>query len=117
MHWCTEITISVGYISSQFLQQFRIDDTHYVPKITVLGFFVRCLHKSGGIMQLQPTTCCKVITACAHLHNICLRENMPIPDDLPADADDNDDGEYENVNQEPNGIAARNNVIRNYFAQ
>ena len=37
-------------------------------------------------------------------------------DDLLPNADDNDDGEYENVNQEQYGIAAMNNAIRNYFA-
>ena len=39
----------------------------------------RCLDKSGGVLQFSPQRCIKIITATAVLHNIAVRNGVPLP--------------------------------------
>ena len=71
--------------------------------------FFRCLHKTGGCLPLRPGKCCKVITACMRLHNLCLDQNIPLPDppivqgeDLHVNIQLNEDGD----------VGYRNSIIR-----
>lgn len=41
----------------------------------------RCLHRTGGCLQSSPSTCAKIITACAVLHNICIDKAVPAPEE------------------------------------
>jgi len=43
-------------------------------------FYCRCLHRSGGCLPFQPAKCCKVVMACMRLHNLCIDNNVPIPE-------------------------------------
>ena len=52
----------------------------------------RCLHKSGGCLMYSPRRCINIIISCLILHNICIRDNIPMPDDDDND-DDNNDGD------------------------
>ena len=48
----------------------------------VLKSHFRCLDESGGSLQYAPGKVCHITVACAILHNICIDNNMPLPDDL-----------------------------------
>ncbi|XP_072000217.1 putative nuclease HARBI1 [Engystomops pustulosus] len=43
----------------------------------------RCLDHSGGALLYAPETVCKIIIACAVLHNICIAQNLEI--DIASD--------------------------------
>jgi len=51
----------------------------------------RCLHKTGGCLQSPPSTCAKIITACTVLHNICIDNSVPQPDNTDGEEHDDDD--------------------------
>lgn len=63
-------------------------------------------------MQLLPETVCKVIIACAVLHNMTREANLPEVDILEEVEE-----EAENENERPNdnGIQVRVDLIRNRF--
>jgi len=42
----------------------------------------RCLHNTGGCLQSPPERCAQIITACAVLHNMCINNAVPVPDEL-----------------------------------
>lgn len=46
----------------------------------VLKMRFRCLHNTGGCLQSPPSSCTKIITACAVLHNICIENSVPEPE-------------------------------------
>jgi hypothetical protein len=48
----------------------------------VLKQCFRCLDKSGGQLLYDPDTVCEIFTACCMLHNIRLRNRVPLPEDL-----------------------------------
>ncbi|XP_049898042.1 putative nuclease HARBI1 [Epinephelus moara] len=43
----------------------------------------RCLDASGGRLLYHPRKVCKIIRACGVLHNLALRDAIPLPPDLP----------------------------------
>ncbi len=43
----------------------------------------RCLDASGGRLLYEPKKVCKIIIACAILHNMAQRNGLPLPPDLP----------------------------------
>ncbi|WAQ97362.1 HARB1-like protein [Mya arenaria] len=47
----------------------------------------RCLHRSGGVLPFSPGKSCRVFLACCKLHNLCIDNNMPLPDAIVC-ADD-----------------------------
>ena len=62
-------------------------------------------------MQLLPGTDCKVIMACAVLHNIGRIHNLP----MEIVADDEDEEDDIDVEEHANGFNVRNQLIRNRF--
>ena len=62
-------------------------------------------------MQMSPTRVCKVITACAVLHNISKDLKQP---DVDFEADVHDDPHMEHI--AATGIAIRQAIIQNYFS-
>lgn len=38
----------------------------------------RCLDRSGGVLQYTPSVCCRIIVACAVLHNYCIRHHVSL---------------------------------------
>lgn len=87
----------------------------------------RCLLKHR-VLHYQPDVCSKIINACTVLHNMCIQDNVPLPE---LDADENDPdldlGLYNDELNEPvlnrvnqNDLAAgrkfRNHLIRRYFS-
>jgi len=40
----------------------------------------RCLDSSDGPLQFTPSHCCTIITATAVLHNMCIFDKTPLPD-------------------------------------
>ncbi|XP_069098681.1 putative nuclease HARBI1 [Pleurodeles waltl] len=81
----------------------------------------RCLHKSGGALQYDPTMCCKIIATCAMLHNLAVRWSLP----NEAASDDSEEEEDEIPPSLPHpdpdaaradeGRARREDVTNNYF--
>ena len=76
----------------------------------------RCLHKTGGCINLAPDRCCKVILACFMLHNICVRNKIPIEDN--RNEEDEGQVDEDNIYQgaQNDGHDVRSNLIRNRFA-
>ncbi|XP_064631152.1 putative nuclease HARBI1 [Lineus longissimus] len=75
-----------------------------------------CLHRDGGAIYRTPDRCCKVIIACAVLHNICEEHGLPIPEDVRV----NDDNPDEDVNppimpDDVNGERVRAGIVRDHF--
>ncbi|XP_071652224.1 putative nuclease HARBI1 [Temnothorax longispinosus] len=91
----------------------------------VLKMRFRCLLKHR-VLHYQPDVCSKIINACTVLHNMCIQDNMPLPEAEDEVLDCGQDG-IEDVN-EPGidmlnrnheliaGRRIRNNLIRQYFS-
>ena len=60
-------------------QYFKYIDTHVIW-CNIEFIFFRCLHKSGGDLQLDISTTCAVIMACGVLHNMAIRAGLPDPE-------------------------------------
>ena len=41
----------------------------------------RCLDKTGGALLYSPEKVCKITMMCCKLHNLALRQNIPVIDD------------------------------------
>lgn len=83
-------------------------------------FLYRCLSKTSGALQLKTSTVCKVILACAVLHNIAMRGelNVPDPEVGPGDQAAADIGD--NIDDNPGvgnaaGFRARRELIERHF--
>lgn len=77
----------------------------------------RCLHKSGGCMMFSPQRDVKVIAATAVLHNICVRNRIPIQ--VEDDQEDHDldmpDDDTDGQRRDVDGRMARQVIIDTYF--
>ncbi|GAA6080030.1 putative nuclease HARBI1, partial [Tachysurus ichikawai] len=51
--------------------------------IGILKCRCRALDSSGGRLLYHPAKVCKIVRACGVLHNIALRNGIPLPPDLP----------------------------------
>ena len=88
----------------------------------------RCLHRTGGCLQSPPSTCTKIITACTVLHNMCIDNSVPQPDDVDEDEqrDDNDadtdtasadnNGESSSSSSNNGGAQVRQRLIARRFS-
>ena len=81
----------------------------------------RCLHKSGGCLMFKPERCIKVIVATAILHNICIKNSIPLYEDLLDNAIQEEEEEYEEHEDEDgelagDAIAFRNQIIQHHFS-
>ena len=45
----------------------------------------------------EPTKCCKIVVACAILHNICVSNNLPLEEDDNHGNGDEDDENQDHV--------------------
>ena len=45
----------------------------------VLKMRFRCIDHSGGTLLFRPERACQIVTACVVLHNICTKNNVPVP--------------------------------------
>ncbi|KAJ1202882.1 hypothetical protein NDU88_006677, partial [Pleurodeles waltl] len=74
----------------------------------------RCLHKSGGALQYAPETACKIVAACAIIHNIAIRRGLHL---TPEDTDTEDE-EQELPHRQPGdrSIANEGRQRRNHIA-
>lgn len=80
----------------------------------VFCIYCRCLHKTGGILQLKLETACKVVLACAVLHNMAVDIN-------PEDAEAVEEAEEEELEIVPendqSGMRARASLVTQFFAR
>lgn len=51
----------------------------------------RCIDQSGGILCYAPDKVCKIIIACAVLHNICIKYRLAEPTNIQSSDDTEDD--------------------------
>lgn len=83
-----------------------------------IGQLKRRFHVLHGEVRLNPGKTCKVIYACAMLHNLCKDRNIPLPAD--DDRDDEDLGEARELADEDlhQHLPQIRNVgqMRNHFA-
>lgn len=102
-------------------EEERYNGSHRRSRVVVKQAFgvlksrFRCLHKTGGVLDHQPTKCCKIIFVCCQLHNICIDKRLPVienPEELPED--ENEDVVYQGpVND---GKSTRHQLIRQIFS-
>ena len=74
----------------------------------------RCLHNTGGCLQSPPERCAQIITACAVLHNMCINNAVPVPDELSQSHISGDDDQPvapSNNNNNNSGAAVRRQLI------
>ena len=77
----------------------------------------RCLDRSGGSLQYSPPKCIMIIVATACLHQICNKNNLPLPELLDVNIDDNDgENDDDNPLDLHSGRAVRQQVIDNVFS-
>ncbi len=73
----------------------------------------RCLGCCGATLEYSPEKVCKLVTACALLHNMCMRRGVELPNEIINDDDyDNNDNEVDNS---VDSVALRRRIIRDYF--
>ena len=84
----------------------------------------RCLDKSGGNLTYTPVKCCKIVISCFILHNICVRNSLPVEDDTSDDEmndDANERAPEDNAMQQydaqdaADGLVLRRNLVNQYF--
>lgn len=84
----------------------------------VLKSRFRCLDKSGGTLLYTAKKVCKIVVACAVLHNISRLRGIPVDDNLVRDddSDDQQDGEEAGNGQQGQlAIQVRRDLIQQYF--
>uniref|UniRef100_A0A8C6XI37 Putative nuclease HARBI1 n=1 Tax=Naja naja TaxID=35670 RepID=A0A8C6XI37_NAJNA len=105
----------------------RYNATHKTTRMVVETAFgqlkmrFRCLHSTGGRLMLRPEKVAKVFVVCAMLHNMALRRQLPIinggqgvdtevpvPPYLETDS---------MVEQDPQGVEVRDQIVSTYFSQ
>ncbi len=89
-----------------------------------IGQLKRRFHVLHGEVRLTPDKVCKVIIACAILHNICKARQIaePLEGDGDENSDDDDDGGEENIhfpqgNLAPSGLPYRAHFTNLHFRQ
>lgn len=119
--------IMTPYLQPRTPRQRRYNAAHKQTRNIIERTFVllkgrfRCLHKSRGALEYDPTMCCKIIAICAMLHNLAVRRSLPIE----AASDDSEEENEETPPRLPHpgldtaradeGSARRDDVANNYF--
>ncbi|XP_064424064.1 putative nuclease HARBI1 [Latimeria chalumnae] len=84
----------------------------------VLKMRFRCLDHTGGFLPLAPGKVNKVFLVCCMLHNITRRQQLPLPDDIVVELEEEqnmvEDGETRSVDL--HGQRRRDTLVQNYFA-
>ena len=76
----------------------------------------RCLHhKTAGCLMRNPSNNAKIIIACAVLHNICVKKQIPHDLIVNDDTDDNNIDDNFAVPRDVIGATARNDLVRERF--
>lgn len=81
----------------------------------VLKSRFRCLGCCGATLEYTPEKACKLITAAAVLHNICMRRGVALPEETVA-ADDGDDDEELGNGHANVAIELRRRIVKEYFS-
>lgn len=79
----------------------------------------RCICLSGGKLLYRPTKVCKIITACAVLHNIRRELSLPEDENFEVDEDDEQNNTSSPVSAERIAILAeqiRNELVQGYMS-
>ena len=78
----------------------------------------RCIDHSGGTLLYCPARACKIIIATAVLHNMCIINNIPMPDYQQNNNNQQHaprQGNGINPNMVPDGFQVRRNLIQGLF--
>ncbi|XP_069094316.1 putative nuclease HARBI1 isoform X1 [Pleurodeles waltl] len=87
----------------------------------ILKSTFRCLDITGGSLLFPQEMVCKIILACAILHNICVRRNIPLYEpgqEMPEEEEEEEDTVRENEGEHPNtaaGMRRRQQIVQNVF--
>ena len=77
-----------------------------------------CLDSSGGALQFTPSRCCTITTATAVLHNMCIFDKTPLPDnadDPPQQLDVEPDPRELIPDSNAAGTSVRDRLINDVF--
>ena len=72
----------------------------------------------GGELYFDPAKCCQVVISCFALHNFCVRNGVPLPDEVNnQEQGPNLPERHENgaANDNRNGNMKRNRIAELYF--
>ena len=63
------------------IEKIKLDNYLSIAYVKVIYIFPfnRCLHTTTGLIELEQATTCRVIMACAVLHNRAIRQGLPDP--------------------------------------
>ena len=75
----------------------------------------RCIDHSGGNLLYYPPRACKIIIATAVLHNICIVNNLPLPNEPNGNQQRQTHDNGFNINRLNDGIKVRNRLIQRHF--
>ncbi|WAR28222.1 HARB1-like protein [Mya arenaria] len=105
----------------QGIQQTAYNVAHARGRVVVERAFgllksrFRCLHKTGGCLMFSPDKCAQIVTACIHLHNLCLDRHVPMPGTvLRQDGQDMDQQPLAVPAPNHSGVLHRNILINRY---
>ncbi|XP_052772710.1 putative nuclease HARBI1 [Mya arenaria] len=105
----------------QGIQQTAYNVAHARGRVVVERAFgllksrFRCLHKTGGCLMFSPDKCAQIVTACIHLHNLCLDRHVPMPGTvLRQDGQDLDQQPLAVPAPNHSGVLHRNILINRY---
>lgn len=82
----------------------------------ILKSHFRCLGCCGATLEYTPEKVCKLITACAVLHNICMRRGLELPDDIVPDEDNAGDDVHDGHGNLPAAVELRRRIVCEYFS-
>ncbi|KAH3886168.1 hypothetical protein DPMN_010169 [Dreissena polymorpha] len=117
----SRIWLFTPYANPQAGQQTRYNRAHKITRANIergIGQLKRRFGILHGEIRMKPEKACRVITACAVLHNICKRQNIPLPD---VEMEENDDNQPEPNQPDPMengpqmGLRYRDFFVNTYF--
>ncbi|XP_064414852.1 putative nuclease HARBI1 [Latimeria chalumnae] len=84
----------------------------------VLKMRFRCLDHTGGSVPMTPGRVCKLRVVCCMLHNITRRRQLPLPEDIPLERDEQEDAgqDVERRSVDSHGQRRRDTLVQEYFA-
>lgn len=84
-------------------------------KFGILKSRFRCLG-CCATLEYTPEKICKLITACAVLHDICKRRGLELPDDIVPDEDNAGDDVHDGHGNLPAAVKPRRRIVCEYLS-
>lgn len=105
VNWLTTKEVKINYFILDDFKKTSLYNLSRTVNIHYNHIYYRCLHSTGGLLQLEPGKVCRVVAACAVLHNIALHHRAA---DYDNDEGMEDEQEQEDEQQQEDEIERRN---------